>query len=314
MNAVDTTADLIADAPPFSAAARWRGICERAIHVVLFGCAGISVLTTVSIVVILLVEAGQFFFQVSIVEFLTDTKWTPLLKPQHFGILPLLCGTLLVACGSAVIAVPLGLGSAIYLSEYAPSWFRETVKPVLEVLAGIPSVVYGYFAVVFISPLIRAAFPSADVFNAASACIVVGIMTLPMIISLSEDALRAVPGSLRQAAFALGSTKFDVTVRVVVPAALSGIVASFLLAISRAIGETMAVTLAAGATPKATLNPLESIQTMTAYIVQVSQGDTPAGTLEYRTIFAVGLTLFVSTMSINLLAQWALNRMREKYE
>lgn len=287
---------------------------ERAIHVFLFCCAGISVLTTISIVVVLLYESIQFFTDVSVIEFLTDTKWTPLLKPQHFGILPLLCGTLLVAVGSALIAVPLGLGGAIYLGEYAPMWFRDTVKPVLEVLAGIPSVVYGYFAVVFVSPLIRTAFPQADVFNAASACIVVGIMTLPMILSLSEDALRAVPRSLREGAYALGATKFDVTVRVVVPAAMSGIVASFLLAISRAIGETMAVTLAAGATPKATLNPLESIQTMTAYIVQVSQGDTPAGTLEYRTIFAVGLALFLSTMVMNLLAQRVAARMHEKYE
>jgi phosphate transport system permease protein len=314
VNPVTTTADLPSNAERTFGVTRWRRVFERSIHVLLFGCAGISVFTTVSIVVVLLVEAGQFFFDVSIIEFLTGTKWTPLLKPQHFGILPLLCGTLLVAVGSALISVPLGLGTAIYLSEYARPWFRETVKPLLEVLAGIPSVVYGYFAVVFVSPIIRDVFESADVFNAASACVVVGIMTLPMIISLSEDALRSVPRSLREGAFALGASKFDVTVKVVVPAAISGIVSSFLLATSRAIGETMAVTLAAGATPKATLNPLESIQTMTAYIVQVSQGDTPAGTLEYRTIFAVGLTLFISTMLMNLLAQWVLVHMREKYE
>ena len=221
---------------------------------------------------------------------------------------------MLVAAGSAVIAIPIGLGTAICLSEYAKPWARETVKPVLEILAGIPSVVYGYFAIVFISPLLRSIFSSAGVFNAANACIVVGIMTLPMIISLSEDALRSVPKSLREGAYALGATKYEVTCQVVVPAAMSGIVASFLLAISRAIGETMAVTLAAGATPKMTLNPLESVQTMTAYIVQVSQGDTPVGTIEYRTIFAVGLTLFISTMMMNLLAQWILGRMREKYE
>lgn len=290
---------------------RWY---EQVIHAFLFVCAGISVLTTLSIVVVLLLEAVQFFFDVSIIEFLTGTKWTPLLKPQHFGILPLFCGTLLVAFGSAVIAIPIGLGTAIFLSEYATPWMREIIKPVIEVLAGIPSVVYGYFAVVFISPMIRHIFPSAGVFNAANACIVVGIMTLPMIISLSEDALRAVPRSLREGAYALGATKYDVTCQVVVPAAMSGIVASFLLAVSRAIGETMAVTLAAGATPTATLNPLNSVQTMTAYIVQVSQGDTPAGTLEYRTIFAVGLALFLSTMAMNLLAQWVLGRMREKYE
>jgi len=188
------------------------------------------------------------------------------------------------------------------------------VKPLLEILAGIPSVVYGYLAIVFVSPIIRSMFESANVFNAASASIVVGIMILPMIVSLSEEVLRAVPRSLREASYALGATKLDVTLRVVVPAAFSGILASFLLAISRAVGETMAVTLAAGATPKLTLNPLESIQTMTAYIVQVSQGDTPTGTVEYRTIFAVGLALFFSTMLMNVLAQWILRRTREKYE
>ena len=290
-----------------------RRMSEQAIYLGLVACVGISVLTTMGIVVVLLFESVQFFFDVSIIEFVTGTRWTPLLKPQHFGILPLMCGSLLVACGSSLIAIPLGLGTAIYLSEYAPPWFRDTVKPILEVLAGIPSVVFGYFAVVFISPIIRSLFESADVFNAAAACVVVGVMTLPMIISLSEDALRAVPTTMRAGAYALGATKFDVTVRIVVPAAISGIVASFLLAISRAIGETMAVTLAAGATPKATLNPLESIQTMTAYIVQVSQGDTPAGTLEYRTIFAVGLALFASTLLMNLAAQWFVSRMREKH-
>jgi phosphate transport system permease protein len=200
------------------------------------------------------------------------------------------------------------------LSEYASNPIREVVKPILEILAGIPSVVFGYLAVVLVSPIIRDWFPSANVFNAASASIVVGFMILPMIVSLSEDVLRSVPVSLREAAYALGATKFDVTTQVVVPAAISGIVASFLLAISRAIGETMAVALAAGATPKLTLNPLESIQTMTAYIVQISQGDTPAGSLEYRTIFAVGLALFVTTMGLNVLAQWFVSRVREKYE
>jgi len=204
--------------------------------------------------------------------------------------------------------------SAIYLSEYASNSVREVLKPILEVLAGIPSVVFGYLAIVAVSPMIRSVFPSAGVFNAASASIVVGFMVLPMVISLSEDVLRSVPQSLREAAYALGATKLDVTVKVVVPAAISGIVAAFLLAFSRAIGETMAVALAAGNTPKITLNPLESVQTMTAYIVQVSQGDTPAGTLEYRTIFAVGLALFVTTMFLNVLAQRFVARVREKYE
>jgi phosphate transport system permease protein len=291
-----------------------RKLLERVIHIALLGCAVVSILTTVGIVLVLVVEAGQFFREVSIVEFLTGTKWSPLLKPRHFGILPLFCGTFLVTIGAGVVAIPIGLATAIYLSEYASNGVREVVKPVLEVLAGIPSVVFGYLAVVTISPLIRDWFPSANVFNAASACIVVGFMILPMVVSLSEDVLRSVPRALREAAYALGATKFDVTVKVVVPAALSGIVASFLLALSRAIGETMAVALAAGATPIMTLNPLESIQTMTAYIVQVSLGDAPAGTIEYRTIFAVGLALFVTTMSLNILAQWFVSRMREKYE
>jgi len=297
-----------------SHASSLRRTFERLIQLALLLCAAISVLTTIGIVLVLLVEAIQFFRDVSPWDFIFGTRWSPLLKPQHFGILPLLCGTCLVAAGAAVVAIPIGLCTAIYLSEYAPKWVRETVKPLLEILAGIPSVVYGYLAIVFVSPIIRSMFESANVFNAASASIVVGIMILPMIVSLSEEVLRAVPRSLREASYALGATKLDVTLRVVIPAAFSGILASFLLAISRAVGETMAVTLAAGATPKLTLNPLESIQTMTAYIVQVSQGDTPAGTVEYRTIFAVGLALFFSTMLMNILAQWILRRTREKYE
>ncbi len=296
-----------ASSPP----GRWG---ERLIHLVLLACAFVSILTTVGIVLVLVVEAGQFFREVSIVGFLTATKWTPLFRPQHFGILPLFCGTMLVSIGAILVALPIGLGSAIYLSEYASNPAREVVKPILEILAGIPSVVFGFLALVLVSPMIRSVFPSANVFNAASASIVVGFMILPMIVSLSEDVLRSVPLSLREAAYALGATKLDVTVKVVLPAAISGIVASFLLAISRAIGETMAVALAAGASPKLTLNPLESIQTMTAYIVQVSQGDTPAGSIEYRTIFAVGLALFVVTMTLNILAQWFVSRMREKYE
>jgi len=294
-------------------AVRPRRWLEQLIGVALLGCALVSILTTVGIGVLLVIEAAQFFREVSVVEFLTGTKWSPKLSSE-FGILPLLCGTLLVTGGSAVIALPIGLLSAIYLSEYASNSVREIIKPVLEVLAGIPSVVFGYLAIVTVSPAIRSVFPSAGVFNAASASVVVGFMVLPMVISLSEDVIRSVPRSLREAAYALGATKLDVTVRVVVPAAISGIVAAFLLALSRAIGETMAVALAAGNTPKITLNPLESVQTMTAYIVQVSQGDTPAGTLEYRTIFAVGLALFVTTMFLNILAQWFVARVREKYE
>lgn len=287
---------------------------ESLIHVVLIACATVSLITTIGIVVVLLSQSIPFFKEVSLWSFLTGTKWAPLFQPQHFGILPLICGTFLVAGGSAIIAIPLGLGTAVYLSEYASPLTRDIVKPLLEILAGIPSVVFGYVAVVFVSPIIRQLFPSADLFNAANACVVVGIMILPMIVSLSEDVLRAVPRSLREGAYALGATKLDVTVRVILPAALSGIVASFILAITRAVGETMAVTLAAGAEAKLTLNFLSSIQTMTAYIVEVSQGDIPAGSVEHRTIFAVGLTLFVVTLLLNIMAQWILSRMREKYE
>lgn len=290
----------------------WRKRIEAIIRYVLMFCAGVSVLTTVGIVVLLLFESLQFFGEVSIIEFLTGTEWAP--QNHRFGILPLFCGTMLVTAGASMVAVPLGLGTAIYLSEYASPLVRETVKPALEILAGIPSVVFGYLAIIVISPFIKEHIPSADPANAAAAAIVVGFMILPTVISLSEDVLRAVPRSLREGAYALGATKYDVTVKVVVPAALSGIVASFLLAMSRAIGETMAVTLAAGGTPRITLNPFVSIQTMTAYIVEKTAGENPYGTIEYRTIFAVGLTLFVSTMLLNLAAQWILSRVREKYE
>ncbi|MEK6238996.1 MAG: phosphate ABC transporter permease subunit PstC [Planctomycetales bacterium] len=288
---------------------RWM---EAGIHAALALCSAASILTTTGIVLVLVMESIGFFSEVSLWEFATGTRWTPLLKPRHFGVLPLLCGTLLVALGSGVVAIPLGLAAAVYLAEYASPRFRAIVKPVLEVLAGIPSVVYGYFAVVFVTPLLRTVFPSIQVFNAASACVVVGIMVLPMVVSLSEEALRAVPRSLRDAAYALGSTKLDVTARVVIPAAMSGIASSFLLAVSRAIGETMAAALAAGATPKLTLNPLESVQTMSAYIVQVSLGDTPAGTLEYRTIFAVGMALFLLTLVFNIASQWIRFRFQQR--
>ncbi|NNK49772.1 MAG: phosphate ABC transporter permease subunit PstC [Gemmatimonadetes bacterium] len=293
------------------ASRRWG---ERVIALLLFGCGLISVLTTVGIVVVLVTESAGFFREVPIAEFLTGTRWSPMYSEQHFGILPLLNGTLLIAAGSMLIALPVGLTSAIYLSEYASPKVRAVIKPILEVLAGIPTVVYGYFALTFVTPFIRMVFPGTGIFNAASGAIVVGIMIIPMVASLSEDALNAVPLSLREAAYGLGATKFEVSTRVVVPSALSGIVASFILAISRAIGETMAVTLAAGATPRMTLNFLESIQTMTAYIVQVSLGETPHGTLEYRTIFAVGLVLFIITLAMNLLSQRITRRFREVYE
>lgn len=308
MSATETTLETAY--PPGSPQRR----TEALIRFGLMLCAGVSVLTTVGILFVLLFEAVQFFAVVSPIEFLTSTEWTPLFKDKNFGILPLLCGTLLVSCGAIVIAAPLGLGAAIYLSEYASPLVREIVKPMLEVLAGIPSVVFGVIAVTTVSPLIRQTFNSDSIYNALSASVVVGFMILPMIISLSEDVIRAVPRDLRSAAYALGATKLDVSLRVVIPAAMSGIMASFLLAISRAVGETMAVTLAAGSRPSMTLNPLEAVQTMTAYIVEVSLGDTPTGSIEYRAIFAVGLALFLTTMAINIIAQWILGRLREEYE
>ena len=287
---------------------------ERLIGGVLFLCGLISVLTTVGIVVVLLRESLGFFGRVSVVEFLTGTEWTALFADKSFGVLPLVNGTLIVAVGSAVIALPMGLATAIYLSEYADDRVRRWVKPVLEILAGIPTVVYGYFALTFITPILRTFLPETSFYNAASASIVVGVMILPMVSSLSEDALSAVPASLRQAAYGLGATKFEVSTKVAVPSALSGIVASFILAISRAIGETMAVTLAAGATPKMTASFLESIQTMTAYIVQVATGDVPQGGVVYESIFAVGLVLFLMTLTMNLASQRITSRFREVYE
>jgi phosphate transport system permease protein len=304
-------ATTIADLPAPRVQRRWL---EPVMYGLLSFCALASIFITVSIVLVLLVESLEFFRHVSVTEFLTSTQWAPRSEPDHFGILPLFCGTCLVALGSAIIAIPAGLGAAIYLSEYASPRVRDVLKPVLEILAGVPSVVFGYVALVFISPLVRDVFPDADIFNALNGCIVVAIMILPMIVSLSEDVLRSVPRSLREGAYALGANKLDVTTTVVVPAALSGIMASFLLAIARAVGETMAVTLAVGKHPTLTLNPLRSNQTMTAFIVETSKGDTPQGTIEFQTIFAVGLALFVATLALNVLAQWILNRMREKYE
>jgi phosphate transport system permease protein len=289
-------------------------IQERVISALLLGCGIVSVLTTVGIVLVLVSQSVGFFSQVSPIEFLSGTRWSPGLIPRSFGILPLVNGTLLIAAGSSLVAIPIGLATAIYLSEYASTRTRRIVKPVLEILAGIPTVVYGYFGIMFVTPLLRSVFPDTQIFNAASASIVVGIMILPMVSSLSEDALSAVPRALREAAFGLGATRFEVSTRVVLPAALSGISASFILAISRAIGETMAVTIAAGMQPKMSLNLLESIQTMTAFIVQVSLGDTPYGSLEYQTIFAVGLLLFLITLGMNLLSQRITARFREVYE
>ncbi|MGH7549937.1 MAG: phosphate ABC transporter permease subunit PstC [Gemmatimonadota bacterium] len=290
-----------------------RALRERAIGAILFLSGAFSVMTTIGIVVVLVWESVGFFRRVPVLDFLTGTVWTPLFEPQRFGVLPLVVGSVLVAVIASLIAVPLGLGSAIYLSEYAPRRARDAIKPILEVLAGVPTVVYGYFALTFVTPALRHVIPGLGIFNALSAGIVVGIMILPLIASLSEDAMAAVPRALRQGAYALGATKFEVATRVVTPAALSGIVASFILAVSRAIGETMAVVLAAGMTPNLTFDPRESIQTMTAYIVQVSIGDTPFGSIEYQSIFAVGMLLFMVTLAMNIFGRWFLERYREVY-
>lgn len=293
----------------------WHGVpLERVIGFFLFLCAAVSVLTTIGIVAVLVWEAAQFFGEISFFDFITGTKWTPLFASKHFGVLALVAGTVQTAIGAMIVALPLGLLSAIFMSEYAPNRIRGLVKPVLEVLAGIPTIVYGFFALLFITPLLQDVSGGISVFNGLSASIVMGIMILPMVSSLSEDAMRAVPRSLREGAYALGATKLEVSTQVVIPAALSGIVASFILAMSRAIGETMIVTIAAGQNPNFTLNPLVPIETMTAFIVQVSQGDSPTGTLEFKTIFAVALTLFVFTLFMNLLSQYIVARFREAYE
>ncbi|MEW5706997.1 MAG: phosphate ABC transporter permease subunit PstC [Actinomycetota bacterium] len=292
----------------------WRNIKERTIYLLLFGSVALTLLTTVGIILSLATETFSFFQEVSIVDFLTDTRWTPLFSDKHFGILPLIAGSTLILVGASIVALPIGLASAIYLSVYANPIVRRVIKPLLEILAGIPTVVYGYFALSFVTPLLRQLIPGMSMFNALSASIVVGIMIIPMVSSLSEDALIAVPRSLREAGFALGATRFEVATKIVLPAGLSGVIASFILAISRAIGETMIVALAAGSTPKLTLNPLESIQTMTAYIVQVSLGDTPQGTTVYKTIFAVGTLLFIITLTLNIAGQLVTRRYREVYE
>ncbi|HZX36000.1 MAG TPA: phosphate ABC transporter permease subunit PstC [Thermodesulfobacteriota bacterium] len=286
---------------------------ENLIKGTLFLCALLSVFTTIGIIGVLLFETIEFFQEVSIIEFLTDTQWTPLFVDKHFGIMPLVAGTALVSFIAMCVAVPLGLLSAVYLSEYANKKFKATVKPALEILAGVPTVVYGYFALLFVTPVLQKIFPDLSGFNALSAGIVMGIMILPMVSSMSEDAMYAVPRALKDGAYALGATRFQVSMTVVVPAALSGIMSSFVLAASRAIGETMIVAIAAGQQPNLTLNPFVPVETITAYIVQVSLGDTPTGTIEYKTIFAAGMTLFLFTLALNMLSTWLKERFREEY-
>lgn len=282
---------------------------ERVVLYLLFACAVVSVLTTAGIVLVLAVETVGFFREVPLWDFLGDTEWTPLFAQKRFGIWALVCGTALTSFFAIVTALPLGLLSAVYLSEFARENIRRVLKPLMEILAGIPTVVYGFFALTFVTPLLQRVVPGLAGFNALGPGVVMGIMILPTIASLSEDAIYAVPNSLREAAYALGGGKLGTVFRVVLPTAFSGIGASVILGISRAVGETMIVAIAAGQQPRLTLDPRVPIETMTAYIVQVSLGDTPAGTLEYRTIFAVGMSLFVFTLMLNLAAHALRRRM-----
>jgi len=286
---------------------------ESLIEWALLLCALLSIGTTVGIIFVLAVETVAFLREVPIVDFLFGTEWTPLFATPRFGVLPLVAGTILVSIIAMIVALPMGLLGAVYLSEYADPRVRRTVKPILEILAGIPTVVYGYFALLFVTPLLQRFIPGLAGFNALGPGIVMGIMILPLVSSLSEDAMRSVPQGLREGSYALGATRMQTSVRVVVPAAFSGITAAFILAASRAIGETMIVAIAAGQQPRLTWNPLVPVETMTAYIVQISLGDTPQGTLEYRTIFAVGMLLFLGTLLLNLASAWLRERFREEY-
>ncbi len=287
---------------------------ERAIRTFLAACGVLSILITAGIILTLAFETIEFFREVSLVEFFTGTRWSALISPHHYGVLPLITGTLMIGLLSALVGVPLGVGTAIYLSEYASKRVRNRLKPTLEILAGMPTVVLGYFALTFVTPnIIRPLFPGADFYNALSGGVVVGIMIVPIIASVSEDAMTAVPRALREGAYGLGASKVSVAIRVVVPAALSGIMAAIILGVSRAVGETMVVTIATGQNPILCSSPLESCQTLTAYIAQASFGDTPQTSLEFKGIFAVGAVLFFMTLTLNLLSQRLVRRFRQVY-
>jgi phosphate transport system permease protein len=291
----------------------WRRTLDRVMRIALFIPAALSVFITTAIVVILITESWGFFAKVSIIDFLTDTQWTPVFAEPRFGILPLLTATFWTTGIALTVALPLGALLTIYLSEYASDTTRETIKPTLELLAGIPTVVYGYFALLFLTPLLQTLIPELGGLNLLVPGIVLGIMILPTVVSISEDAMRAVPASLREGGYALGMTRWQVALRVVVPGALSGIIAAYLLGMSRAIGETMVLAIAAGQNPNLTSNPLEGAATITAYIVQMSLGDLPHGSLPYQSIFAVGLTLFVITLLFNIAGFLLQRRFRESY-
>jgi phosphate transport system permease protein len=290
---------------------RWG---ELAIRGLLGLCALVSIATTIGIIAALLEPSIEFFREVSFVDYITGTDWAPLFTPSRFGVLPLVTGTLVVTFWACVVCMPLGLGSAIYLSEYARPRARRILKPALETLAGVPTVVFGFFALTFFTPLLQDLGTGVSTFNVLSAGLVMGVMLIPTVASISEDAMGAVPQELRDGAYGLGATKLQVSTRVVVPAAVSGIIASFVLAISRAIGETMIVLIAAGLIAHATADPREPAETMTAFIAATGIGDVPVGSVEYKTIFAVGLTLFLMTLGMNLIAIRLVRRFREVYE
>ena len=291
-----------------------RKLKETVIEKTLLSSALVTIAVTAGIILVLSLEAINFFSEVSIIDFLTDTQWTPLFTDKHFGILPLLSGTLLTSFIAIIFAVPVGLSISIYISEYAPKSFRRTIKPALELLAAVPTVVYGFFALTVVTPFLQTFIPGLSGFNSLSAGLVMGIMIIPFISSLSEDALHAVPNSLREAGYGMGSTKLQNSFRILVPAASSGIIVSIILAISRAIGETMIVAIAAGQQPRLTFDPTVPVETITAYIVQVSLGDVQHGSLEYRTIFAAGITLFIFTFLLNTISYQIRKKFREKYE
>jgi phosphate transport system permease protein len=291
-----------------------KKIKEFVIEKSLFSSALVTIAVTVGIISVLAVEAVQFFKEVSLFDFFTDTQWTPLFTDKHYGILPLLSGTFLTSFIAISVALPIGLSISIYLSEYAPRSFRKSIKPLLELLAAIPTVVYGFFALVVVTPFLQTIIPNLSGFNSLSAGIVMGIMIIPFVSSISEDALHAVPKALREASYGMGATKLQTAFKVVVPAASSGIIVSIILAISRAIGETMIVAVAAGQQPRLTLDPTVPVETITAYIVQVSLGDVEHGSIEYRTIFAAGITLFVFTFLLNTLSYRIRKKYQEKYE
>ena len=288
---------------------------ERALEFALRAAAAVGIVTTVGIIAVLAVEALLFFAEVSPLDFFTGTRWSASIKPFAFGIIPLVVSTLMIAAIALAIAVPIGILAAVWMSEFASIRARNIVKPVLEVLAGIPTIVYGFFAITVITPLLKATIlPELGTFSALSAGIVVGILVLPLIASLTEDALRAVPRGLREGSYAMGATRWETIRRVLLPAALSGIAAAIILAMSRAIGETMAVVLAAGTNPQLTLDPTESVQTMTAFIVQISLGDTPADSIQFKALFAVGATLFAMTFALNMISSWIVARYRNEYD